>query len=135
MKALLPLLAALACTPAPPVDPVARRAARIAALKTELGPAWDQPAPGVDGADANLGGEVYGKSCAACHGERADGHGLRSASMRPPPANLRGGADLTEAGRMQVIRKGSPGTAMPGFEGRLSEEHILAVGAWLRDLR
>lgn len=137
-RALAPFLLAtsLGCLPeeAAPTDHPARRAAYHAALEAELGAAWAAPVPGVDGADAAQGAEVFTKSCAACHGATGDGKGPRAGALDPKPAAL-DRSPLTEAGWYAVLQRGSPQTSMAPWGTRLSEGQLLAVLKHLRTLR
>ena len=132
------LLLLVACSSEPPPDPAARRQALVQRIQAELGPAYTAPVPGLAEADPNLGIEVYGKSCAPCHGLKADGRGMRASALNPPPTDLvhppAAGA-LSEAGEMWVIRNGSPGTGMPAWKVSLSEAQMLAVYRYIQSLR
>lgn len=121
-----------------PYDPAgepARRAALEAGLRAKLGEAWDQPVPGLAEADLELGREVWYKNCDACHGAHGQGDGPRADRMQPRPTNLLAGRTLSQAGELQLLRDGSPGTGMPGFGGKLPDRHILAVYRYLGWLR
>ena len=123
-------------TPPAPKDPVARRAALDATLKERLGAAYDAPIPDYDQADLALGAEVWQKSCLPCHGPKGEGNGQRWAEMDPPPGNLLATAGTwPPAAELEIIRGGSPGTAMPDFGNRLPEKDLVAVHAFLQRLR
>ncbi len=111
-----------------------RRARLEADLRARLGPAWDQPVPGVAEADLQLGAEVWYKNCDPCHGPYGQGDGPRADRMRPRPSNLHDERRLSAAGEYLVIVEGSPGTGMPAFDS-LPERHRLAVARYLAELR
>ena len=84
------------------------------------------------------GGALFESNCTSCHGDQADGHGIASVGLVPPPANFRGSDVLprhSDAYLFYRITEGKPGTAMPSFRGALSEEERWAVVAFLRSLR
>lgn len=76
--------------------------------------------------DAVLGGEIYAEKCGVCHGQ--DGEGGIGTAMQPNEF-------VQENNNAQVVEfllEGRSGTAMAGFEGRLSEDEIANVVAFLR---
>ncbi|MBI4284890.1 MAG: cytochrome c [Chloroflexi bacterium] len=80
------------------------------------------PTPLVTATQATGGAEIYARACAACHGTHRQGvPGLAPALT---PESL---ARLTDAEIRDTILKGRPGTAMAGFEGRLSAAEIDAL--------
>ncbi|MDP3879505.1 MAG: cytochrome c [Dehalococcoidales bacterium] len=76
------------------------------------------------GIDAQL---LYSTNCAACHGTNRQGTPDIAPSLTPDSL-----ADQSDAEIRDIITKGSPGTAMTGFEGRLSPEQIDALIQFLR---
>ncbi|MCC7539025.1 MAG: c-type cytochrome, partial [Deltaproteobacteria bacterium] len=88
------------------------------------------------------GARVYSAHCAACHGRRGDGRGSASAEVDPAPRDFTlgvykwrstpSGALPTERDLVRTVRVGAPGTSMPAFAGRLSDEEIRAVVARVR---
>ncbi|MBI4498507.1 MAG: copper resistance protein CopC [Chloroflexi bacterium] len=83
-----------------------------------------------------IGAQVYRQHCLACHGAQGRGDGPAAAGLRPRPADfavhLRAGH--TEADLFDWISNGVPGTAMPAFGDRLSEEERWHVLNYLRSL-
>jgi len=96
-----------------------------------------QPAAATDNADshapprtAESGQQLYGRHCAACHGNEGDGRGLAAAFVFPKPRNI-------QAGRFRLIStsngvpsrddlhaillRGMPGSSMPPW-GHLSQD-------------
>ena len=82
--------------------------------------------PSVPYAAASIveGGHVYQADCAACHGVAGWGDGPAAAGLRPPPANLtaKHTGDHTAGDLYWWVSRGIPGSAMPGFDGRLPPE-------------
>lgn len=134
---LLVLLAACAGSIAPydPAKEPERRAALEAALREKLGAAYDQPLPGLEQADLELGREVYYKNCDACHGAHGQGNGPRADRMHPGPTNFLMGQRLSDAGEYEIIRSGSPGTGMAAFSRGFDDSHMLAAYRYVQWLR
>ena len=79
-----------------------------------------QPAAAVDGAS------LYAAHCASCHGARGEGMGAVF------PA-LAGNEALGDAGYViRTVLAGKPGTAMPAFGGRFSDEEVAVVVSYVR---
>ena len=78
-------------------------------------------------ADTNSGGALYTKHCVSCHG----GPGVKAAPGSPSFERGQGlmRPDMT---LMQAVRKGK--NAMPAFQGRLTNQEILDVIAYMRTL-
>src|SRR5439155_41044 len=80
--------------------------------------------------DTTKGKAVYVKWCAGCHGDGGAGDGPAAAYMLPRPRNFTGGLYKirttasgqlpTDADLARAIDDGLPGSAMPGWRGRLS---------------
>lgn len=88
-------------------------------------------------ADQSQGDAIYKEKCARCHGDAGDGNGPAASLQSPRPRDFRQGfykIRTTETGSLPtdddlkgVIRRGMPGSAMPAWEGLLSEAEIDAV--------
>lgn len=66
-------------------------------------------------------------TCVNCHGPEGGGDGPVAASLNPSPRNFQHHGfwrHRTEGEIFWVIKYGSPGTAMIGFEGQLTDEEI-----------
>jgi mono/diheme cytochrome c family protein len=102
-----------------------------------------QATPVPHGLDARLvarGAEVYKANCAVCHGANAEGapnwH-VRGpdGKLPPPPLDARGhawhhpGAWLRDMIRQGTINRGGN---MPSWQGKLSDDDIGAVIAWIQ---
>jgi mono/diheme cytochrome c family protein len=82
------------------------------------------------------GRKLFVASCVLCHGERGDGHGMRSAGLAKAPANFtdpvwRRGA--TPRRVFSVIREGVHGTPMPSWKW-LDEDETWDVVAYVLSL-
>ena len=81
-------------------------------------------------AEAPAGLRLYAERCSGCHGDRGGGDGPAAAALIPRPRNLRDPAFWKEHALEQlhaIVKKGKPGTMMPGFDGVLSDAEIDAV--------
>lgn len=107
-------------------------------------PAGD-PAPGTPPADFRLDGDlekgraIFARSCALCHGEKGDGHGL--VFMDPPPRDLRNRAGMVSANDWDVYRVIRDGGQALGLSpkmlpwgGRLTAAELLDVATFVRSL-
>ena len=84
------------------------------------------------------GQAVFAANCATCHGDGGRGDGPAATGLEPPPADLTDGAWTTGDGSLQAITNtiehGSPGTAMIGWKGTLTDAEIAAVASWVQEL-
>lgn len=84
------------------------------------------------------GAAVFTANCATCHGDRGLGDGPAATGLEPPPADLTDGAWTTGDGSLQAvtntIEHGSPGTAMIGWKGTLTDSEIAAVANYVKEL-
>jgi Tol biopolymer transport system component/mono/diheme cytochrome c family protein len=81
------------------------------------------------------GQKLYVANCASCHGDSGRGDGPGAAGLNPPPADFRQHMTPGQHTDGQVylwIRHGYPGSAMPAWEQRLSEEQIWQLVVYLR---
>ncbi|WP_340116844.1 cytochrome c [Pelagibius sp. 7325] len=83
------------------------------------------------------GGQVYRANCLACHGRLGRGDGDAGLDLVPSPALLSRMMDVQgtvdEYLLWSIAEGGKPfGTAMPAFKGRLSEDQIWQVIAYMR---
>jgi mono/diheme cytochrome c family protein len=95
------------------------------------------------GLDARLvarGGDIYKTNCAVCHGANAEGapnwqRKGPDGKLPPPPLDANGHAwHHPHAWLRDMIRQGSVarGGNMPAWEGKLSDDDIGAVIAWIQ---
>ncbi len=84
------------------------------------------------------GQAVFAANCATCHGDGGRGDGPAATGLEPPPADLTDGTWTTGDGSLQAITNtiehGSPGTAMIGWKGTLTDAEIAAAAAWVQEL-
>ncbi len=92
------------------------------------------------------GGAIYATQCAACHGARLEGQpDWRTRGpdgMLPAPPHDASGHTwhhpdetlfrITKFGVAKIIGDPDYKTAMPAYEGRLSDEEIVAVLSWIK---
>jgi cytochrome c oxidase cbb3-type subunit 3 len=76
--------------------------------------------------DPASGALIYSANCGACHGVQGEG-GIGKTLHPDPWIEEQSNAQLVE-----FVLKGRPGTAMAGFEGRLSETETADVVSFLR---
>jgi putative heme-binding domain-containing protein len=76
------------------------------------------------------GGAVYSQNCTACHGASGGAGEIGPAIVSAEQADRRSDAQI-----LTTIRGGVPGTPMPAFAGKLADDDILRVAAWLHALR
>ncbi len=92
--------------------------------------------------DLERGKVVYDKWCAGCHGDDGAGLGEAAAFMLPRPRDFtRGDYQIrttasgelpTDADIRRMVDEGMPGSAMPGWERRLSEQDRNNVVAYIK---
>ncbi|MGH7538194.1 MAG: c-type cytochrome, partial [Gemmatimonadales bacterium] len=100
------------------------------------------PAIRLSAQDTTAGRQVYEQWCAGCHGDAGAGDGPAARTMMPLPRDFTGaifkvrstasGQLPTDADLMRVLDDGLPGTAMPGWKGRLTDGERRAVMAYLK---
>ena len=136
-----------------PLRPLAAASAASAALALALlAPACqnasapgEAQASGYEGARAAelaRGAELYEDHCSLCHGAFGAGNGPASPLLFPPPRDFSQGLFRivstedrvpSEADLVRTLRRGLPGSAMPGF-GWMPEEDLAALAAHVRRL-
>lgn len=82
------------------------------------------------------GRELFVQHCALCHGDRADGRGLRHHSLAGSPTDFSdpSWAERTSPRRtFEIIRAGIPGTSMPAWKV-LDEDETWDLVAYLRSV-
>jgi mono/diheme cytochrome c family protein len=92
--------------------------------------------------DADRGKVIYGKWCAGCHGDDGKGDGDGAMFMLPRPRDFTRGVyqirttangELpTDDDLVRVVNEGMPGTAMPGWRARLSDQERRDVAAYVK---
>jgi mono/diheme cytochrome c family protein len=91
---------------------------------------------------APAGKAVYDKWCSGCHGDTGAGDGVAASTMLPRPRDFTkavykirttaSGEIPTDADLQHVVDEGMPGTAMPEWKSRLTEQERAAVVAYLK---
>lgn len=104
-------------------------------LQRALGAKYDDPVPEATTAQLKRGSKLYADLCAGCHGARGDGKTEHPGVLLQQPSDFTDRAQATffsEQARLQLIRKGVPGTAMMGWAEVLPEDDILAIYMYVR---
>ncbi len=80
---------------------------------------------------------LYLDNCAVCHGETGRGDGPAAAALNPQPADLAAEHvdDHTDGDIFWWLTHGIPGTAMPGWDGQLTEEERWILVQYVRSIR
>lgn len=74
---------------------------------------------------------IFEAECAVCHGTGGKGVAAKGTPDLTDP-KIQG--SLSDAEILQIIRDGRPGTAMPAWGGKLSEQDLSAVAGYIRAL-
>jgi cytochrome c oxidase cbb3-type subunit III len=92
----------------------------------------DTPNPFLNNPQAvQQGGEIYARSCTACHGAEGAAGEIGPAIVSPERLERQ----ISDAPILNMIRKGGPGKIMPAFAGKLTDNDILKVVSYLHALR
>jgi mono/diheme cytochrome c family protein len=130
-------------TPAPAPASPAAGPTPAPAVAASSAAALTNPVPATPASIA-AGKQAYDATCAACHGDRAQG--AVKAKLTISIIEEQGGKqppDLTDAqwdhgstdGEIYtVLKKGLPPTMMPGFDGAVSDENLWSIVNYLRTL-
>ncbi|HWC64037.1 MAG TPA: c-type cytochrome [Rhizomicrobium sp.] len=76
------------------------------------------------------GGAIYAKNCTGCHGPEGAAGEIGPAIVSGTQADRRNDGQI-----LTTIRSGVTGTSMPAFAGKLADDDILRIGAYLHALR
>jgi cytochrome c oxidase cbb3-type subunit III len=112
-----------------------KRVSPAVALAFTLSWAFAQASnPFIGNAEAvQQGKAIYDERCTACHG--ANG----GAGERAPAIVIRNSTpaagERNDAPTLDIIRRGIPGTAMPAWGGRLADDDVLKLVAYIHALR
>lgn len=93
-----------------------------------------------------LGARIYSQHCAACHGAKGEGQpnwrDLDADGLLPAPPHDASGHtwhhpdallfNITKHGLAKVINQADYRTAMPIYDGVLSDDEIVAVLSWIK---
>jgi len=83
------------------------------------------------------GRAIFHERCAPCHGDQADGKGVRAAGLTPPPPDFTNAEwrVLTDERHVYyAIAEGGHGTPMPPWKATLSPGEIWSLVAYVRSL-
>jgi mono/diheme cytochrome c family protein len=79
------------------------------------------------------GQRLYRENCQSCHGVAGRGDGPQAAGLNPPPLDLVVHAPLHSDGALfGFIQNGIPGTAMPAWGNKLTDEEIWHIVNYIR---
>lgn len=81
------------------------------------------------------GRALFHEHCILCHGEEANGQGVRAADLTPSPRDLTGvawQAQTDDRHLYYVIAEGRRGTAMPSWKPTLSPGEVWSLVAYIR---
>lgn len=84
-------------------------------------------------AGRSRGRELYLQYCALCHGENADGRGVRREGLSSSPRDFtdpQWRARFSPRRVFQVLREGKPNTAMPAW-GALTDDDLWDITAYV----
>ena len=97
---------------------------------------FDVLEPGANIADLERGRSYYVQLCVPCHGASGRGDGEWAYRMTPRPGDLTAARTMNRPDEelRATIGKGVAGTAMRGWEDRLSETQIRQVLGYVRHL-
>jgi len=79
------------------------------------------------------GERAYNQNCTSCHGPNGGAGEIGPEIVHNLSVPLRGELDDNQI--LDVIRDGAPGTVMPAWKGKLADDDILKIGAFLHSLR
>jgi len=79
------------------------------------------------------GEQAYNQNCTSCHGPNGGAGEIGPEIIHNLSVPLRG--ELNDNQILDVIRNGAPGTVMPAWKGKLLDDDILKIGAFLHSLR
>jgi putative heme-binding domain-containing protein len=79
------------------------------------------------------GDQLYNQNCTACHGAKGTAGEIGPAIVKSQTSNLRG--TKTDSQIVAIIRNGVPDSAMPAWKGKLLDNDILKIGAYIHSLR
>ncbi len=105
-------------------DPVAIRQ-RTGTLQEVLLQRFPVRAAPKEPPDLARGERLYAERCASCHGAGGRGDGPQAAGLEPPPTNFHNESRVFQRspfGFFTTVTHGLDGTAMAGYQGKMSEE-------------
>lgn len=89
----------------------------------------------VSAADTDTGQKIYKKNCAMCHGADGAGDGPMGKMLKPQPPSFADAERMAERPDEALVTRIKEGKKpMPSYEGRLSEDQIQDILAFIRSL-
>ncbi len=77
------------------------------------------------------GKAIYQQKCSMCHGMEGKGYAaIKTPDLTDPKVQ----AAMSDAQMTDIIKNGKKGTAMVGWDSKLSPDEIKAVGVYIRSL-
>ncbi len=107
-------------------------------LQKRLGNEYDKKIPQGSTLNINKGKEIYKNNCTSCHGVNGKGDGPVSKGLNPPAGDFTDPMHAnfySDRARLEIIRSGSEGTAMPAWSQTLSKTEQMNVFQYIRSLR
>jgi high-affinity iron transporter len=114
--------------------------ARVSAMLDQLAQSLGVPLDEIPDLPPLLprGADIFQRQCASCHGRAGRGDGPAAAGLDPAPVDLTVFENLSGTSPLDFFRRissGTPGTAMPAYEGTLSVDERWAVAVYASVLR
>ena len=97
---------------------------------------WDVSLLSAASGHAAAGKPLYERHCAGCHGTLGKGEVPFGKALIPPAADLTRtkSKKRLEAVLMNIVEHGKPGTEMAAWKGRLADQEMADVTAYVRTL-
>ncbi len=81
--------------------------------------------------DRGSGAKIFAQKCADCHGAEGQGVGrMKTPDFTNPAVQSRMSGDRVK----KIVLEGKPGTAMPAWDGKLSDSDVDAVASFVKSL-
>ena len=71
--------------------------------------------------DLDAASKLFAANCVSCHGDHGDGDGPAAGGLKPSPVNFHVRQPTADRA-LSVIERGIPGSSMPAWKGRLSDD-------------
>ena len=83
--------------------------------------------------DLDVASKLFAANCVSCHGAHGDGNGPAAGGIKPSPVNFHVRQPSPERA-WTVLEHGIPGSSMPAWKNRLSEEDRHLLVRYVRSL-